>query len=42
MINVEGYWIPIGAKKELQDESYVLTKSVKKNLKDLARVVAGG
>ena len=41
MINVEGYWIEIGSNMAVEDHTYVLTKSVKQNLKDLARVVAG-
>jgi len=35
MINVEGYWIELGTKKAFEDDSYVLTKSVKQNMKDL-------
>ena len=42
MVNVEGYWIELGTKKTMEDETYVLTKSVKQNLKDLGRVVSGG
>jgi len=42
MINVEGYWIELGTKKAFEDDSYVLTKSVKQNMKDLGRVVSGG
>eukprot|EP00794_Sanderia_malayensis_P000583 gene583-1243_t len=39
--NVEGYWVAKGDQVlELQQE-YVLTSSVKENLKDLARVVSG-
>ena len=40
-INVQGYWIELGSKTAIEDQSYVLTSSVKQNLKDLARVVAG-
>lgn len=44
---VEGYWLPHGSElirqvdaKIIADENYVLTQSVRSNLKDLARVVA--
>ncbi|KAM9562699.1 midasin isoform 4-T5 [Guaruba guarouba] len=41
-ILVEGYWISAGDKEPTVDESYVLTPSVKLNLKDIARVVSAG
>lgn len=44
---VEGYWVPQGpqemrevARDAVQDANYVLTESVRVNLKDLARVVS--
>ncbi|KAM7344790.1 midasin [Cochliomyia hominivorax] len=41
-LNFEGYWIEKGP-KELQDcSSYILTESVKENLKDLARIISIG
>ncbi|KAA3678763.1 midasin [Paragonimus westermani] len=47
--HVEGYWIPRGPREPRQpapdtlvDGSYILTPSVRANLKDLARVVAAG
>ncbi|XP_061225770.1 midasin isoform X4 [Neopsephotus bourkii] len=41
-ILVEGYWISAGDKEPTVDETYVLTPSVKLNLKDIARVVSAG
>lgn len=40
-INVEGYWIDIGSTVPFKDKSYVMTSSVKKNLTNLSRIVAG-
>ncbi|XP_033739322.1 midasin-like [Pecten maximus] len=39
---VEGYWIPVGAAKPVQQDKYILTPSVRANLKDLSRVVSAG
>ncbi|KFP45021.1 Midasin, partial [Chlamydotis macqueenii] len=39
-ILIEGYWISAGDKEPTVDETYVLTPSVKLNLKDIARVVS--
>ncbi|KGL95354.1 Midasin, partial [Charadrius vociferus] len=39
---IEGYWISAGDKEPTLDETYVLTPSVKLNLKDIARVVSAG
>lgn len=41
-INFEGYWIPIGRRDVLECENYILTASVKENLKDLARIISIG
>ncbi|NXY90027.1 MDN1 protein, partial [Alcedo cyanopectus] len=41
-ILTEGYWISAGDKEPFVDETYVLTPSVKLNLKDIARVVSAG
>ncbi|NXI53175.1 MDN1 protein, partial [Chloroceryle aenea] len=41
-ILIEGYWISAGDKEPAVDETYVLTPSVKLNLKDIARVVSAG
>ncbi|RLW12433.1 hypothetical protein DV515_00000890 [Chloebia gouldiae] len=41
-ILIEGYWISAGDKEPTVDESYVLTPSVKLNLKDIVRVVSAG
>ncbi|XP_060119521.1 midasin-like [Heteronotia binoei] len=42
MIKIEGYWIPVGDKEPTVDETYVLTPSVKLNLRDIVRVVSAG
>ena len=42
VVNVEGYWLNIGREEPSENPLYVLTNSVKRNLKDLARVVTGG
>ncbi|KAM4043140.1 midasin isoform 2-T2 [Anomaloglossus baeobatrachus] len=41
-IQIEGYWIPVGDQDPTIDESYILTSSVKLNLRDLVRVVSAG
>uniref|UniRef100_A0A8C8S1Z5 Midasin n=1 Tax=Pelusios castaneus TaxID=367368 RepID=A0A8C8S1Z5_9SAUR len=41
-VQIEGYWISVGEKEPMIDESYVLTSSVKLNLKDIVRVVSAG
>ncbi|XP_037035796.1 midasin isoform X2 [Bradysia coprophila] len=41
-INFEGYWIPVGRRDVLECENYILTASVKQNLKDLARIISIG
>ncbi|XP_008936093.1 PREDICTED: midasin, partial [Merops nubicus] len=41
-ILIEGYWISAGDREPTVDETYVLTPSVKLNLKDIARVVSAG
>lgn len=38
--NIEGYWVQEGDKKPFINESYVLTRSVRRNLKDLSRLVS--
>ncbi|XP_034264874.1 midasin [Pantherophis guttatus] len=42
MIKVEGYWISAGDNEPIIDETYILTPSVKLNLKDIVRVVSAG
>ena len=37
----EGFWVEMGANEPTVSQDYVLTASVKANLKDLTRVVAG-
>lgn len=41
-VEVEGYWIPGGPRKEQSEHRYVITGAVRRNLKDLARVVSIG
>lgn len=41
-VEVEGYWVSQGDLEPAQDPSYILTASVKLNLRDLARVVSAG
>lgn len=41
-LNFEGYWIERGFKKLQDCSNYILTNSVKENLKDLARIISIG
>ncbi|CAK6975580.1 Hypothetical predicted protein [Scomber scombrus] len=41
-VEVEGYWVSQGEMEPAVDPSYILTASVKLNLRDLARVVSAG
>ncbi|XP_004526504.1 midasin [Ceratitis capitata] len=41
-LNFEGYWIQQGPKEPEEYASYILTKSVKENLRDLARIISIG
>ncbi|XP_077950103.1 midasin isoform X1 [Gasterosteus aculeatus] len=41
-VDVEGYWVSQGEMEPALDPSYILTASVKLNLRDLARVVSAG
>lgn len=41
-INFEGYWIEKGSNEVQECGDYILTGSVKKNLKDLARIISIG
>lgn len=41
-VDVEGYWVSQGDLEPALDPSYILTASVKLNLRDLARVVSAG
>uniref|UniRef100_A0A8C1Z8M3 Midasin n=1 Tax=Cyprinus carpio TaxID=7962 RepID=A0A8C1Z8M3_CYPCA len=41
-MQIEGYWLIRGDMEPTLDSSYILTPSVKLNLKDLARVVSAG
>uniref|UniRef100_A0A674E141 Midasin n=1 Tax=Salmo trutta TaxID=8032 RepID=A0A674E141_SALTR len=41
-IQMEGYWVSQGEMEPALDPSYILTTSVKLNLRDLARVVSAG
>jgi len=40
-VNFEGFWINVGEREPKVPSHYVLTDSVKANLRDLARVVNG-
>ncbi|XP_066468783.1 midasin [Tiliqua scincoides] len=42
LIKIEGYWISVGDEEPTVDEAYVLTPSVKLNLRDIVRVVSAG
>ncbi|XP_035880357.1 midasin isoform X5 [Phyllostomus discolor] len=42
LIQVEGYWISVGDKEPKIEETYILTPSVKLNLRDIVRVVSAG
>ncbi|KAJ8409756.1 hypothetical protein AAFF_G00218150 [Aldrovandia affinis] len=41
-VQMEGYWVSQGEMEPAVDHSYILTQSVKLNLRDLARVVSAG
>ncbi|KAM3861280.1 midasin [Diretmus argenteus] len=41
-VEMEGYWVSQGEMEPALDPSYILTASVKLNLRDLARVVSAG
>lgn len=41
-LQFEGYWVKKGSLEPVIPEEYILTESVRKNLKDLVRVVAIG
>ncbi|XP_028296182.1 midasin isoform X2 [Gouania willdenowi] len=41
-VEMEGYWVSQGEMEAAVDPSYILTASVKLNLRDLARVVSAG
>lgn len=41
-VQIEGYWIPLGPCEVNMPDKYILTPSVRANLKDLARIVAIG
>ncbi|KAL4649045.1 midasin isoform X1 [Arapaima gigas] len=41
-VEVEGYWVSKGDMEPAEDQSYILTPSVKLNLLDLARAVSAG
>lgn len=41
-LKFEGYWIPVGSLEPEVPEGYILTPSVRANLRDLARIVSAG
>ena len=38
-LQVEGFWLPVGSEAPERSDHYVLTASVRSNLKDIARVI---
>lgn len=41
-LQFEGYWIPKGSLEPASPDDYILTPSVRRNLKDISRVVSIG
>nr|XP_054753628.1 midasin-like [Lytechinus pictus] len=41
-MKLEGYWVAVGEKEGYKPKDYVITPSVKANLRDLARIVSAG
>ena len=41
-VKIEGYWIATGDKEAERQKGYVMTPSVRANLRDLARIVSAG
>lgn len=41
-LQFEGYWIPQGTLEPQTPKNYILTESVRRNLKDLVRIVSIG
>uniref|UniRef100_T1K3A0 Midasin n=1 Tax=Tetranychus urticae TaxID=32264 RepID=T1K3A0_TETUR len=41
-ILIDGYWIPKGPNEPLIDETYILTDSVSRNLRDVSRIISLG
>ena len=41
-LKFEGYWISVGELEPKTPENYILTQSVRANLRDLARIVSAG
>lgn len=41
-MNVEGYWIPCGDLERKVPENYILTSSIRRNLKDISRIISAG
>lgn len=41
-LNYEGYWISLGTQEPKTDKTFILTSSVRKNLKNLARIISLG
>lgn len=39
---MEGYWIPCGDLEKKVPEKYILTSSIRRNLKDISRIVSAG
>ena len=41
-LQFEGYWIPVGTIEPYVPDNYVITESVRCNIKDLARIISIG
>lgn len=41
-LEFEGYWVPQGTLEPQTPNNYILTESVRRNLKDLVRIVSIG
>ena len=39
-VNIEGYWLSAGEKIPVVPEDFILTETVRQNLKDVARIVS--
>ena len=37
---VEGYWLPVGGEEQRVSDKYILTQSVRDNLRNLARIIS--
>ena len=42
LLDIEGFWVTVGTNEPKVIEDYILTKSIKENLKDLCRIISLG